>query len=180
MALSSLIRRFTIELADIDRGVYETLDFRLPQHPSETEVRVVTCVLARCLLEEPGLDFGAGLAFPDEPALWVRGANGVGLWVDVGAPSVDRLHRANKRADRVVVVSGKPPELLRQSWVGGKIHKADTIEVWLLAESLVTPLAESLERRMDWVVTIHDGQLSVISGDLTVSADIAPMALPEI
>jgi len=33
MALPATLRRFTITLADADRGVYETLDWRVPQHP---------------------------------------------------------------------------------------------------------------------------------------------------
>jgi uncharacterized protein YaeQ len=37
MALSATIRRFVITVADSDRDVYETLDLRVAQHPSESE-----------------------------------------------------------------------------------------------------------------------------------------------
>ncbi len=181
MALPSTIRRFTIELADVDRGVYETLDFRVPQHPSELAERVVTRVLAHCLLWERDLEPGTGLSTVEEPALWVREpGGGVALWVDVGAPSPTRLHRANKHATRVVVVSDKPQAQLRTQWAGANIHKAETIAVWLLPSALVTPLADQLERRVDWVVSLHEGQLTVSSGDLTVAADVAGRPLPDV
>ena len=104
MALSSTIRTFTVELADVDRGVYETLDLRVAQHPSETVDRLTVRVLARCLAHEENLEFGRGLSEVEDPALWSTDNTGeVMLWVDVGAPSAERVHRASKRSARVMV-----------------------------------------------------------------------------
>ena len=47
MAISSTLYRFQIELSDIDRGVYESLDWRVACHPSEDSERMVVRVLAR-------------------------------------------------------------------------------------------------------------------------------------
>ena len=44
MALTATMRRFEIELADSDRGVYEALDLRVAQHPSESERYLVARV----------------------------------------------------------------------------------------------------------------------------------------
>jgi uncharacterized protein YaeQ len=49
MALTATIYTFDIQLTDVDRAVYETLDLRDARHPSETEASVVTRVLAYCL-----------------------------------------------------------------------------------------------------------------------------------
>ena len=49
MALTSTIYNFDVELADSDRGVYETLPIRAALHPSETEEYLWTRVLAYCL-----------------------------------------------------------------------------------------------------------------------------------
>ncbi|MCA9681520.1 MAG: YaeQ family protein, partial [Myxococcales bacterium] len=57
MALSATIRRFTITLSDSDRDVYETLDLRVAQHPSESDRYVVARVIARALEHAEGLDF---------------------------------------------------------------------------------------------------------------------------
>lgn len=49
MALTATIFRFELNLSDIDREVYETLELRVAQHPSETDTYLVTQVLARAL-----------------------------------------------------------------------------------------------------------------------------------
>ena len=52
-----------IELADIDRGVYTTLDLRVARHPSETEEFLLTRVLAYCL-EYAGMELRSREASP--------------------------------------------------------------------------------------------------------------------
>ena len=49
MALTATVYNFDIELADMDRGVYETLDLRVARHPSESAEYMVVRVLAFCL-----------------------------------------------------------------------------------------------------------------------------------
>ena len=67
MAQSSTIYVFTVRLADADRGVYETLNLRLAQHPSESPEYLVTRLLAYCL------EYGEGNAFS-------RGLSGLMRW----------------------------------------------------------------------------------------------------
>jgi uncharacterized protein YaeQ len=91
MALTATMRRFEIALADSDRGVYEALELRVAQHPSETDRYLVARVIARCLEHAEGVDFTRGLAADDEPALWQRDLRGDLLaWIEVGAPTPDR------------------------------------------------------------------------------------------
>ena len=95
MALSSTLYRLRIELSDVDRGVYESLDLRVARHPSEGADRLVARVLAYALLYEPGLEFGKGLSDADEPALSTHDLTGqLTHWIDVGTPSADRIHIA--------------------------------------------------------------------------------------
>src|SRR5688572_9562851 len=97
MALSATMRRFEIALADSDRGVYEDLDLRVAQHPSESDRYLVARVLARALEHAEGVTFTRGLDADDEPALWQRDLrNDLQSWIEVGSPSADRLHRASK------------------------------------------------------------------------------------
>ena len=49
MALPATIRKFDIALAHADKDMYETLELRVAQHPSESERYLVTRVLARTL-----------------------------------------------------------------------------------------------------------------------------------
>lgn len=47
--------RFRIDLSDVTRGTYETLDFRLAQHPSESAAFLLTRMLAYALTCSPAL-----------------------------------------------------------------------------------------------------------------------------
>jgi uncharacterized protein YaeQ len=49
MALSATLYNFDTELADIDRGVYQSLALRMARHPSETAEFMLTRLLAYCL-----------------------------------------------------------------------------------------------------------------------------------
>ena len=60
MAIGSTIHTFAVQLADVDRGVYEDLTLRVARHPSETDLYMVTRVLAYCLEYEDGIEFGGG------------------------------------------------------------------------------------------------------------------------
>ena len=97
MALTSTIYNATVELSDVDRGVYETLDMRLAMHPSESPAYFATRLLAFCLEQTEGIEFSpGGLSSPDEPAIVVRDLTGrLTAWIEVGAPDADRLHRAS-------------------------------------------------------------------------------------
>ena len=104
MALTAIIYNFSIELADVDRGVYESLTLKVAQHPSETEERLLTRVLAYCLEYTDGIAFSkGGISDPDEPAITVRDLTGaLKVWIEVGAPDAARLHKASKAAQAVL------------------------------------------------------------------------------
>src|SRR5688572_21390130 len=109
------MRRFEIALADSDREVYETLDLRVAQHPSESDRYCVARVLARSLEHAEGLDFSKGGVSDDtEPALVRRDLRGdLVAWIEIGgAPSPDRLHKASKASPRVAIYTWANPEKL--------------------------------------------------------------------
>src|SRR3954468_20360569 len=105
MALTATVRRFEIALSDTDRGVYETLDWRVAQHPSESERYLVARVLARALEHAEGLEFSKGGVSDDtEPALVQRDLRGdLRAWIEIGSPTPERLHKATKACARVAV-----------------------------------------------------------------------------
>ena len=76
MALSATIYNFDVELADNDRGVYESLALRLARHPSESEEYLVARLLAYLLEFTEGIGFSRGVSSPDEPAIAVRDLTG--------------------------------------------------------------------------------------------------------
>ena len=159
MALTATIYAFDIELADVDRGVYETLALRVARHPSETEDYLLTRVLAYCLEYAEGIGFSSGLSDPDEPTLAVRDLTGVvRVWVEIGAPDAARIHKASKAAPRVVVYTHKDPEKLITQWRGERIHRAGQLELYSMDRRLLAELVARLERRMTLALSVTSGQ----------------------
>lgn len=66
----------TIDLADMDRHVYETLDLRIARHPSETAEYMLVRILAYCLEYQEGIALTEGVSSGNEPALVVRDLTG--------------------------------------------------------------------------------------------------------
>ena len=169
MALTATLHNVRIALNDSDRGVYETLEVRIARHPSETLPYFLTRTLSYCLLWEQEIAFSRGLSTVDEPAVWVRTLDGrVKLWVEVGHPSADRLHKASKLAERVVVCTHQDPRVLRRTLAGERIHRVETIELIALPSKLVRSLEAAVERRMDWDVVVTGAHLYVTANGETL------------
>jgi len=165
MALQATIYNFDIELADSDRGVYESIALRVARHPSESEEYLITRVLAYLLEFVDGLAFSRGISEPDEPAMAVRDLTGaIDTWIDVGTPDADRLHKASKAAARVVVYTHKDPRQLLNRLAGEKIHRADKLELYAIDRALVSALVARLDRRVAFSVSVADRELYVAIG----------------
>jgi uncharacterized protein YaeQ len=178
MALTATLYAFDVELADVDRGVYETLALRVARQPSETEEYLLTRVLAYCLEYADGIAFSRGLAEPDEPALAVRDLTGAWRsWIEIGAPSAARLHKASKTAPRVVIYTHKDAGQLVRQLAGERIHRADALEIYAVDRALLAELVARLERRMVFALSVTDRHLYVTLGDSTLSGVVTPFAL---
>lgn len=158
MALPSIVRRFEITLSDSDRSVYESLDLRVAQHPSESPRYLVARVVARCLEHAEGVDFSSGLSASDEPALWQRDLQGtLRAWIEVGSPSAERLHRASKACPRAVVYAWtRANELARDAatYNGKGIHRAHELELYSLSGSFLDDVSATLDRNNRWSLSV--------------------------
>lgn len=162
MALTSTMYRFAIELSDVDRGAYASLDLRVPMHPSETPRRMLARVLALALSHEPGIAMGKGLSNVDEPAVWHKDLQGrVVHWIDVGQPAPDRLHRASKQAERVSVFLYDAATHWVKELEKANVHRKDELLVWSLPASLLDGLERRLDRKVSWSLTRSDGVVYV-------------------
>jgi uncharacterized protein YaeQ len=179
VALASTIHICAIELADVDRGVYETLELRVARHPSESEEYLVTRLLAYCLEYQPGISFSKGLADSDAAAIEVRDLTGaLRTWIDIGAPDAARLHRASKAAARVAVYTHKDPARLLRQWSGETIHRAAELELYSIDRALVDGIAERLERRMTLALYMTGGHVYVTIGDESLDGRVERHPLP--
>jgi len=169
MALGATIYTFNIELADSDRAVYETLNLRVAQHPSETADYLLTRVIAYCLEYAEGIAFSKGLSDPGDPAIAVRDLTGALLaWIDIGLPEPERLHRASKTAPRVAVYTHKDPEQWAVKLAAAKIYRAEQLEVFALDRAWLSQLVARLERRMRFSLARSEGEIYLTVGDATL------------
>lgn len=160
MAIGATIHTFTVNLADVDRGVYEELTLRLAKHPSETEAYMMTRLLAYCLEYEEGIVFSEGISSVDEPAILVRDLTGkVTGWIEVGAPDATRLHFGSKLADRTTIYTHRDPAKVVLPWAGKTIHNADQIVLHSFEPGFIDDAVAALERRNSMTLSVTEGQL---------------------
>ena len=178
MASGATIYTFDIELSDVDRHVYQSLNLRVAQHPSETTDYLVTRVLAYCLEYTDGIDFSKGLSDPDEPAISVRDLTGaLQAWVDIGLPEPERLHRASKAAVRVAVYAHKDPEQWVTRAAGASIHRAQYIQVFAFDKDWIAQVAKTLERRVKWSLSRSESEIYLTTGADTLQTALQRLSL---
>lgn len=184
MALPATLRRFEIALADADRGIYEPLDWRVAQHPSESERYLVARVIARALEHGDGVEFSrGGVSDDEEPAIVQRDLRGeLRAWIEVGSPSPDRLHRAAKLAPRVAVYGWKNVDQLAAAIADRGVHRGDEIAVRALPLELLDGAAATLDRVNRWDLSVAGGVLYLAvrraAGDAQFEGAVRPVALP--
>jgi uncharacterized protein YaeQ len=178
MALNATIHHFKVQLADADRHLYQTLEFKAARHPSESAAWLVARVLAYCLEHADGIAFSRGLSEPDDPVIAVRDLTGaLQTWIEVGLPDAARLHKATKAAPRVAVYTHRDPLPWLRALAGARIHRAETLELYALDRDLIAALEERLERRMAFDLAVSERHVYVSLGDAHFDAALRSLAL---
>jgi uncharacterized protein YaeQ len=174
VALNATVHAFEVSLNDADRNVYESLEFRVARHPSETAEHLVTRVLAYCLEYSEGLAFSSGgLSDPEAPALAIRDLTGqLRSWIEVGMPEPARLHKAAKASPRVALYAYRDVTSLLERLAAEPVHRVSEIEIYALDRTLVAALASRLDRRMRFDLAVSGGELYVSLADLTLTGGV--------
>jgi uncharacterized protein YaeQ len=179
MALGATIYHLEIALSDVDRSVYESLDLRVARHPSEGMRYLLTRTLAYCLSYEEGIAFSkGGLSSAEEPPISIHDLTGIFLaWIDVGAPSAERLHKATKAARRVQIYTHVEMAMLRKEALNKPIHHVDEIEVFRFDPKFLDALEEKISRSTTLEITRNDGQLYVVVEGATLETPVEKASL---
>ena len=168
MAQASTLFNVNIDLADMDRGVYETLDLKVARHPSETAAYMLVRLLAYCLEYREGIELTEGVSSGDLPALLVRDLTGrITAWIEVGLPDADRLHRGSKLAGRVAVYTHRDVRQLLAQLEGQKIHRAEDIPIRAFERTAIDNVSDLIERRASFALSVSGGELTLAMGDRT-------------
>lgn len=178
MALKATVYTFDIDVADMDRELYTTLNLRVACHPSEAPEYLVTRVLAYCHEYAQGIGFSPGLSTPDEPAIFVRDDTGALLtWIDIGVPDGARLHRAAKAAPRVAVYCHKSPDELLRALAGEKIYRAEHLNLFEVDRQLIADWVACLDRRLKLAISFSGGEVYLSIKDKTLTGTLKPIVL---
>tara|TARA_R110002073_G_scaffold2108_1_gene14632 strand:- start:444 stop:1001 length:558 start_codon:yes stop_codon:yes gene_type:complete len=156
MALKPTIYKFTINLSDLNRGKYETLNLTVAQHPSESVERMMVRVLAYCIDADEHLEFTKGVSAVDEPDLWRHTLDGqLSRWIDVGEPSLERIKKGVHASKNVKIYSLNTKS---DVWWNQLENKLSRLELWVyrLEWADVKALAALAQRTMNFSVTISD------------------------
>lgn len=175
MALPATIYRATIELADIDRGLYEKLETTVARHPSETSERLVARLFAYALYYNEDLSFTKGIAAADEPDLWTKEPDGrVREWIEVGLPDFERLRKVSRHAEEVVLIaSGNASGFWRwQEQMLPKLAIINNLTILAIEPAFVAQIVPLLQRAINWSLTITEGSIYLTIGKETLESTL--------
>ena len=181
MALKATIHKATLQIADMDRGLYADHAVTIARHPSETDERMMVRLLALALHvpadgDQGTLELAKSLWDNDEPDLWQRDLTGrIVHWIDIGQPDDKRIMKACGRADRVTVIAYSPGTPIWWAGIVNKVSRARNLAVWRIPAEQSSALAALAQRGMQLQVTVQDGAVWV--GDASRSVEIQPELL---
>lgn len=165
MAIKPTIYKFNIDLSDLNRGYYETLNLTVALHPSETKQRMMARVMAFCVNAQEHLEFTKGLSDVEEPDLWAKTLDGqLSLWIDIGEPDFDRIKKATRLAETVKVYSFNSKSDVWWQQSQAKFSKLKAI-VYQFPWEAIQSLSTLLERTMSMSVTIT-GDSAYVAAEL--------------
>lgn len=166
MALKSTIFKATVHLSDMDRDYYNTLSLTIAQHPSETELRMMTRLLAFILNAHDDLRFGKGVSDEDEPVLWQQDlTENITLWVELGQPDEKRIKRASQKAEHAKLYGYHSPFDVWWQQNATKLAQYKNLTVERFDYQILAQLTTLIERSMELQASIQDGQLWLTIGE---------------
>ncbi len=173
MALKSTIYKADCQIADMDRGYYQSHNLTIALHPSETEERMMVRLLAFVMNAHEYLQFTKGLSNDDEPELWQKSlTDDIELWIDVGMPDEKRIRKAASRAEKVILYGYGGRNTLWWKQIQPRLERFKNVGVINLPKEATDQLAPMVKRTMQLQISIQDGQIWVSDDQNT--ANIVP------
>jgi uncharacterized protein YaeQ len=162
MALTATVYNLSIELADVDRGVYEKLNLRIARQPSETPEYMLTRILAYCLEYTEGMTLTEGVAAGGDPAVLIRDLTGrTTAWIEVGLPDADRVSRGLKLAGRAAIYTHRDAEKIVREFTASGIRRLSEVPVYSFDKSFIGDVAALIERRSELTLSITEREMYV-------------------
>jgi uncharacterized protein YaeQ len=169
MAIKATIYKANIELADMDRNYYDSLQLTLAQHPSETPQRLMVRLIAYILNAHENLQFGKGVSDEDEAAIWqINYSDEIDLWIELGQLDTKRLKKACNQAKAVTLYCYGTSVNTWWSQAEQSMNKLERLTIEQFEPDTCEALVKLLTRSMEFQCSIQDGQLWLTSGEETL------------
>jgi len=174
MALKSTICKATLNIADMNRHYYNEHNLTLAQHPSETELRMMSRLAVFALNANPELTFTKGISTDNEPDLWVKSLTGeVEYWIELGQPDEKRLRQMCGKAKQVKIYcyQGHSSEIWHRQ-IQETLHRFDNLCVYNLDAEAMKQLIPLCQRAMQLHANIQDNELMLGSNEHSVTIEV--------
>lgn len=169
MALKATIYKANIELADMDRNYYDSLQLTLAQHPSETEQRLMVRLISYILNAHADLQFGKGVSDEDEAAIWqINYSDEIALWIELGQIDEKRLKKACNKAAHVKLYCYGSSVDTWWSQSQNALNMFSKLSIEQFDIKTTNALVKLLSRTMEFQCSIQDGQLWLTCGEETL------------
>jgi uncharacterized protein YaeQ len=163
MALKSTVFKASLNVADMDRHIYDDYNLTIARHPSETDERMMLRVLAYALHSHELLEFGKGISTEDEPDLWLRSLSGeIDIWIDLGTPTDRRLRKACGRSKEVLLYCyGGRAASIWWNKNRDQLARLRNLRIYEIDEEATLALAALASANMALQCTVQDGEIMV-------------------
>ena len=162
MALKPTIYKMNINLSDLNRDIYDTLNLTVALHPSETPERMMARVVAYCLNAQEFLTFTKGLSCVEEPDIRVKSLDDqLLLWIDMGEPAFDRIKKASRQAKQVKIFSFNSKSDVWWKQNQSNFASLTNLDVIQFNFEQIQSLAKLLKRTMEFSVTISEDSVYI-------------------
>jgi len=180
MALKATIYKANIELADMDRNYYDSLQLTIAQHPSETDQRLMVRLICYILNAHNDLQFGKGVSDEDEAAIWqINYSDEIALWIELGQLDEKRIKKAcNKSAQVKLYCYGSSVETW-WSQSQNSLNKFPKLSIKQFEPSIIEALVKLLSRTMEFQCSIQDGQLWLTCNDESLLIETKTLKNPQ-
>ena len=169
MAKKATIYKANIQLSDMDRNYYDSIQLTIAQHPSETDQRMMVRIIAFVLNAHENLQFGKGVSDEDEATIWqINYSEEIELWIELGQIDEKRIKKASNRAKQVKLYCYGSSVHTWWKQMESKVRQFESLSIEQFSVDTTEALVKLVSRTMEFQCSIQDGQLWLTSGDDTL------------
>ena len=175
MADKTSIFKVNIDISNIDQHRYEQLCFTVARDASEDMSHLVMRLIAYAMVPEQKLSFGKGVCVGSTPDVAVKDYDDHYVyWIDIGYPAIDRIKKASRQSDNVIIFS-----LIDSQWLKdahNELMTMNNVNLVLFKPDVIEKLVNNIDgRNISWSLVIDGNKLGISDNDSYVETTISRM-----